>query len=71
MLGNYDVEDPNTGRGAKVLHTTISCLRAMHEFLNVRHQTLRFHRDDPKTDKSCPGIRVIKQDLIMRLAKGS
>lgn len=71
MLGNYDTEDPNSGRGKKVVDTAINCIKAMNEFLKIGPETLKFHRDDPKTKKSCPGLRVIKQDLIKRLANGS
>lgn len=69
MLGNYDSEDPTTGRGLAVCETTAAATRALLSWLRlpVTESTVLFHRDDPKTNKSCPGTKVDKKwflDLV-------
>ena len=68
MLGNYDVEDPTTGRGLAVCHTTASAARSVLAWLDlpITEKTVLFHRDDPKTSKTCPGTRV-KKDWFLDL----
>lgn len=61
MLGNYDSESPDSGRGAKVLHmTAIACKTLLRRF-GLSVSSINFHRDDPKTDKTCPGRLVSKE----------
>lgn len=59
-LGNYDFEDPRSGRGLAVMQTTASTARAAFEWLGVKpsSKTLFFHRFDPRTTKTCPGTKV-------------
>lgn len=69
VLGDYDIEDPNSGRGAECWKTTADTVRVLFKWLGLRKSkaTVLFHRDDPKTNKSCPGKRIDKQwflDLI-------
>ena len=65
-LGNYDVEDPETGRGLKCWHTTAETVATILRKMNlpVNETTVLFHRDDPKTNKTCPGKLVTKQWFI-------
>lgn len=65
MLGDYDTEDPKSGRG---LATCILAAKAA-EALKERFGTvkLNFHRDDSKTSKTCPG-RKIEMDWFKTLA---
>lgn len=60
MLGDYDVEDPTTGRGLKVLKNAASAISTLLGVNGGDTGDIKFHRDDPKTDKSCPGKRVSK-----------
>lgn len=61
-LGLYDkgCEDPKSGRGLAVWKTTASCNRAILDWLGlpVNKDTVKFHRHDPKTTKTCPGTLV-------------
>lgn len=68
-LGNYDVEDPKTGRGHLVWQTTAQAAVALLDWLGLEpsEKTVLFHRDDPRTSKTCPGTKVSKAwvlDLI-------
>jgi|14_taG_2_1085336.scaffolds.fasta_scaffold11655_2 hypothetical protein len=62
ILGNYDIEDPKSGRGFNcwtlAAQATAAILNEMGREANAKH--ILFHRDDPKTRKSCPGNKVNK-----------
>lgn len=62
-LGNYDVEDNKTGRGKKVWLLTAIAVAILLKRLHLRpsNKTVLFHREDPKSNKTCPGSRVEKE----------
>ncbi|MCU0750519.1 MAG: peptidoglycan recognition protein family protein [Akkermansiaceae bacterium] len=69
VLGDYDNEDPHTGRGKACWINTAATVRVLLNWAGLKKNktTILFHRDDPKTSKSCPGKRIEKQwflDLI-------
>lgn len=66
MLGNYDTEDPFTGRGQQVLATTAAATVILLERMGKlpSAHTVLFHRDDPKTSKTCPGKRIEKSHFL-------
>lgn len=66
VLGNYDVESPTTGRGAQCWQTAAGAGNALLGWLGLQPSeiTVKFHRDDPKTDKTCPGNLVQKTWVI-------
>jgi hypothetical protein len=68
MLGYYDSEPFDSGRGAKVRDMAMRCLALMCQRLKVGAETIRFHRDDPTTNKTCPGLLVQKIDVVQRVA---
>jgi hypothetical protein len=68
MLGDFDTESFTTGRGAKVRDNAMQALAIMCKVLNVSASTIKFHRDDPKTTKTCPGRNVTKQDVVERVS---
>lgn len=57
MLGDYDTEAINT----QVLSNLAVCIRECYKAWN--YKAFNFHRDDPKTTKTCPGKHV-NRDLI-------
>ena len=70
VLGNYDIEDPKTGRGLSCWMTAASAVAAIAD--HIDDCKLNFHRDDPKTNKTCPGSLVEKDwfiDLIKKLPR--
>ena len=67
MLGNYDTEDPTSGRGAKVIATTAIVVEMLMEKLDIPKSKILFHRDDPKTDKSCPGRKITKEWFLAQI----
>lgn len=61
VLGNYDgPDDPQIGRGAKVWLAAILATRDLLVNTGLPVSAVNFHRDDPRTDKSCPGVKVSK-----------
>lgn len=72
MLGDFDEnDDPKSGRGLDVIETTAVATKALLNWLSlpITKDTILFHRDDPKTTKTCPGKKVNKNwfvDLVNR-----
>ena len=64
MLGDYDREDPWSGRGLQVLTMTASIVAELLRSLNLDISAVNFHRDDPRTDKTCPGSRIEKAKFL-------
>lgn len=71
MLGNYDREDPDGERGKQVLRTTIHCVATLLKRLGLEadEKTVKFHRDDPRTSKTCPGKKIGKIWFVGEVAK--
>lgn len=70
MVGDFDRESFD---GA-VRDKYVEGLAALHVAAGLSllpyergHKGLHFHRDDPQTNKTCPGTKVIKADLINRI----
>lgn len=68
MLGEYDSEEIDSGRGAKVRNNAIRAIALMNRRIGASPQSLKFHRDDPQTNKTCPGLKVQKADIVTRVA---
>lgn len=62
VLGDYDNEDPKKGRGLQCWETAAAATKMLLEWLKLpaNDKTVLFHRDDPKTTKTCPGGKVQK-----------
>lgn len=64
VLGNYDTEDPSTGRGLACWKTAARVAAAILAHTGWPVETaINAHRDDPQTSKSCPGSRVVMEDF--------
>jgi hypothetical protein len=68
VLGDYDSEDPTTGRGLACWQTAAATVRVLLDWLNLKDSAVNFHRDDPKTTKTCPG-RLVKREFVLGLMK--
>jgi N-acetyl-anhydromuramyl-L-alanine amidase AmpD len=58
VLGNYDSEDPSTGRGLACWAMTSQAVASILKATRLPTSAVNGHRDDPRTSKSCPGKRV-------------
>jgi len=72
ILGNYDIEDPTSGRGLACMKVAAACTKAIFNWLDIpiNENTLKFHRDDPKTSKTCPGTKVKKDWFLSLIQRG-
>lgn len=70
MLGNYDEEDPKSGRGLDVVTLTAKTVAILLEKMDTKadDQSIKFHRDDPKTFKTCCG-NLIEKEWFVSLVK--
>lgn len=62
VLGDYDCEDPFTGRGFACWQVAAKATRALLDWANldINSETVLFHRNDIKTNKTCPGSKIEK-----------
>ena len=58
MLGNYDTEDPLSGRGARVLQVSRAATALLCKRFGISTNRINGHRDDSRSTKTCPGRRV-------------
>lgn len=66
-LGNYDTEAHDSGRGQLVWNTTAQIVAILLEELDWDEDNINFHRDDPKTSKTCPGRKVSRDWFLNRV----
>lgn len=66
VLGDYDKESPRSGRGLACWRTAAQATRLIADWLKlpITPATILFHRDDPKTTKTCPGTKIHKDWII-------
>ncbi|MCU7549901.1 peptidoglycan recognition protein family protein [Chitinophagaceae bacterium LB-8] len=64
MLGDYEREDFDRGRGLKVFKNTVAALATLSAILGLDPNTLKLHREDPLTTHACPGSSVRKLEVI-------
>lgn len=70
VLGNYDHEDANSGRGFLCWQNAARAVSIILKQLGLMpdKRSILFHRDDPKTNKTCPG-RNISKDAFLELVR--
>ena len=73
VLGDYDNEDPKKGRGLKCWETAAAATKMILDWakLPANDKTVLFHRDDPRTTKTCPGGKVGKAWVLDLIKKSS
>lgn len=68
MLGDYNSEDFNSGRGAAVRDNAVAAVATVSAVLGLNPKEMKLHREDPATShKGCPGETVDKDDFIDRV----
>lgn len=68
VLGDYDAESPLTGRGLQCWTTAAGAVRALLNWLGLPNWAVNFHRDDPRTTKTCPG-KLVTMEWVQGLLK--
>jgi len=64
MLGNYDKESFETGRGRKVRGNTVAAMATLCAVLGLDPTSTKLHREDKGTTHKCPGDNCDKAALI-------
>lgn len=63
VLGDYDSEDPYSGRGLACWNMATRAAAAILERTGWGVDSINGHRDDPRTSKSCPWKKVDLKDF--------
>ena len=67
MLGDYEKEAFDSGRGLAVRKNAIAAIATLSAVLGLDPHTLRLHREDPLTTHACPGKNVRKLEVIQEV----
>jgi hypothetical protein len=67
MLGNYEAEEFDRGRGLQVRGNTVAALATLSAILGLDPQAMRIHREDPLTTHLCPGKHVRKLEIVQEV----
>lgn len=67
MLGNYDIEEFNSGRGLAVQQNAIVAIAILSKALGIDPDSMMCHRDEPNTTKTCPGNNVDEFAFIQKV----
>jgi N-acetylmuramoyl-L-alanine amidase CwlA len=64
MLGDYDRDEFESGRGLKVQKNAVAAVATLTAMLGIDPDTMRLHKQDPLTTHACPGKNVNKNKFI-------
>jgi len=67
MLGNFETEAFNSGRGLKVRKNAVAAMATLCAILGLDPNGIRLHREDPATTHACPGKNVRKLEVIQEV----
>jgi hypothetical protein len=67
MLGDYEAEPFDAGRGKQVRANTVAAMATLCAVLGLDPQTIRLHREDPLTTHLCPGKNVRKLEVMQEV----
>jgi hypothetical protein len=68
MLGDYETESFDSGRGLQVRLNAVAAMATLCAVLGLDPGTIRLHREDPGTTHKCPGQNVRKLEIIQQVA---
>ena len=67
MLGNYEKEAFDSGRGLQVRRNAVAAMATLCAILGLDPYTIKLHREDPLTTHACPGKNVRKLEVIQEV----
>ncbi|AWM07683.2 N-acetylmuramoyl-L-alanine amidase [Bradyrhizobium symbiodeficiens] len=67
MLGDYDRDEFNSGRGLRVQRNAVAAVATMSAVLGLDPDTMKVHKEDPLTTHACPGRTVVKNKFIEKV----
>lgn len=67
MLGDYENEAFDSGRGLAVRTNTVAAIASLSAALGLFPDSMKLHREDPLTTHACPGKGVRKLEMIQQV----
>lgn len=67
MLGDYDKDKFDSGRGLAVRKNAVAALATLSAILGLDPETMKLHREDKLTTHACPGKNVRKLEIIQEV----
>lgn len=67
MLGDYETESFNSGRGLNVRKNAVAAIATLSAILGLAPESMKIHREDPLTTHACPGKNVRKLEIIQEV----
>lgn len=64
MVADFDKEDPYSGPTGAVYKNTVALFAMLHMKLGLDPDTIKLHREDPRTTHACPGKKFDKKRFI-------
>ncbi|MBS1532388.1 MAG: N-acetylmuramoyl-L-alanine amidase [Bacteroidetes bacterium] len=67
MLGDYSVDEFDSGRGLAVQNNAVAALSTLYATLGIQpnDDTFKLHKEDTiTTHKNCPGKNVVKEEVM-------
>lgn len=64
MVGDFDVDDDDSGLGFKIKMNTVALFGMLHSHYGWNPETIKLHKEDPRTDHDCPGKDIDKDEFI-------
>jgi N-acetylmuramoyl-L-alanine amidase len=64
MLGDYDRDEFDSGRGLKVQKNAVAAMATLSAVLGLDPDTMKLHKEDQLTTHACPGRKVNKNKVI-------
>lgn len=68
MLGDFEKEAFNEGRGLAVQNNTVAAIATLSAVLGLDPDTMKLHREDKATSHTtCPGKNVVKLEVLAKV----
>jgi hypothetical protein len=64
MLGDFATEAFTAKRGLNVRNNALAAVATLSAVLGLDPETMKLHKEDPKTTHDCPGKNVVKAGFI-------
>lgn len=67
MVGDYNVEEFNSGDGVLVRDNAVYLIALLNNRFGLQAGDLTFHKECKRDNHDCPGHKVVKADVIVRV----
>ena len=64
MIGDYSTDDDDAGPGLVVKKNTVALFAMLHTRYGWNPETIKLHKEDPRTTHDCPGKDIDKAEFI-------